>query len=260
MKDGAVEGVRTREGKTFPARAVVSNASAITTFNEMLPRNAVPADYLQKLSTYKPSISSFIVWLGLNEELRGKIHGSGIHVASGMGPKADYESCMRGGVDQGSFSVSIYDNIFPGYSAPGTSTLMLLFLCGYDPWRKYEKAYQSGEKNAYHREKERWTDILIKRAEKAVIPNLFDMIEVRESATPLTNWRYTRNSGRGHLRFPTVHGQFIHESHREQDSGQGPLPGRCMGQSRRRVRRGFKERAVQPLRKSWKTGGNLQPL
>ena len=193
-EDGAVAGIRTREGKTFPARAVVSNASAITTFNKMLPQSLVPSDYLQKLSTYKPSISSFIVWLGLNEELRGKIHGSGIHVASGMGTNADYESCMRGAVNRGSFSVSIYDNIFPGYSAPGTSTLMLLFLCGYEPWRKFEKAYQSGEKDAYNREKKRWTDILIKRSEEAVIPNLSSMIEVRESATPLTNWRYTRNS------------------------------------------------------------------
>ncbi len=194
MKEGAVEGVRVRGKMTFPARAVVSNASAMTTFNEMLPPNAVPSKYLGKLSAYKPSISSFIVWLGLNDELRGKIQGSGIHVASGMGTKADYESCMRGLVDRGSFGVSIYDNIFPEYSAPGTSTVMLLFLCGYEPWRKYEKAYRAGEKDAYNREKDRWTDILIKRSEEAVIPNLSAMIEVRESATPLTNWRYTRNS------------------------------------------------------------------
>jgi phytoene dehydrogenase-like protein len=194
IKEGAVEGVRIRRGKTFPARAVVSNASAMTTFNKMLPPGAAPSQYLGKLAAYKPSISSFIVWLGLNDELRGKIHGSGIHVASGKGPKADYESCMRGLVDQGSFSVSVYDNIFPGYSAPGTSTVMLLFLCGYEPWRKYEKAYRAGQKDAYNREKDRWTDILIKRSEEAVIPNLTDMIQVRESATPLTNWRYTRNS------------------------------------------------------------------
>jgi phytoene dehydrogenase-like protein len=193
LKEGAVAGVRTQNGKTFPARAVVSNAGAMTTFQKMLPVNALPSDYLQKLKTYKPSISSFIVWLGLNRELRGKIHGSGIHVSSGRGPQADYESCMNGAVDQGSYSVSIYDNIYPGYSAPGTSSLMLLFLSGYEPWQKYEADYRAGQKAEYHLEKERWGNILIQRAEKEVIPDLSSMIEVRDSATPLTNQRYTRN-------------------------------------------------------------------
>ena len=193
LKDGRVAGVRTAAGKVFPARTVVSNASALTTFKKMLPAGAIPPDYLKELEGYRPSISSFIVWLGLNQELRGRIHGSGIHVASGRGPEADYESCMKGDIGQGSFSVTIYDNDYEGYSAPGTSTLMLLFLSGYEPWRKYEEDYRAGRKDAYNREKERWAKILIQRAEKEVVPNLSSMIEVQESATPLTNRRYTRN-------------------------------------------------------------------
>jgi len=195
LREGAVSGVQAQNGKTFPAKVVVSNVGAMTTFKKMLPAGAVPSEYLQKLEGFQPSISSFIVWLGLNRELRGKIHGSGIHLASGRGPEADYTSCMTGAVEQGSFSVSIYDNIYSGYSAPGTSTLMLLFLSGYEPWRKYEKDYRAGRKNDYNREKARWTDILINRAEKELIPGLSTMIEVQESATPLTNWRYTRNPG-----------------------------------------------------------------
>ena len=195
LKEDAVSGVETARGKTFPARAVVSNASALTTMKKMLPSGVIPADYLKELEGYRPSISSFIVWLGLNQELRGKIRGSGIHVASGRGPEADYESCVKGAVDRGSFSVSIYDNIYEGYSAPGTSTLMLLFLSGYEPWKKYEEDYRAGRKEAYNREKERWANILIQRAEKEVVPGLPSMIEVRESATPLTNWQYTRNPG-----------------------------------------------------------------
>jgi all-trans-retinol 13,14-reductase len=192
-RDGAVTGVQTTDGKILPAKAVVSNASALTTMKKMLPSGVVPTDYLEELESYRPSISSFIVWLGLNRELRGKIHGSGIHVASGRGSEADYESCLKGAVEQGSFSVSIYDNIYKGYSEPGTSSLMLLFLSGYEPWRKYEADYRAGKKDDYNREKERWTKILIQRAEKEAVPGLSSMIEVQESATPLTNWRYTRN-------------------------------------------------------------------
>jgi prolycopene isomerase len=100
---------------------------------------------------------------------------------------------MKGEVDKGSFSVSIYDNIYEGYSKPGTSSLMLLFLCGFEPWRRFEEDYREGRKADYEREKARWTDILIRRAEKEVIPGLSSMIEVKDASTPLTNWRFTRN-------------------------------------------------------------------
>jgi len=66
---------------------------------------------------------------------------------------------------------------------------MLLFLCGYEPWRRYEHDYKTGNKTAYYEEKNRWTDILIRRAEKMVVPELSSLIEVKETATPLTNWR-----------------------------------------------------------------------
>ena len=194
VKDGAVKGVVTSGGKVLPAQAVVSNASALTTFNKMLPREAVPADYLKKLNGYRPSLSTFIVWLGLNRELRGKIKGYSFHVASGRGPEADYQSCLKGEIEEGSFGVAIYDNVFEGYSAPGTSTLMVLFLSGYEPWMKFEADYRAGRKDAYYKEKERWTEILIKRAEEKVVRGLSSMIEVKEAATPLTNWRYTNNT------------------------------------------------------------------
>ena len=193
VKERRVTGVVLSDGKTLPARAVVSNASALATFKHMLPKEAVPSEYVKKLDGFKPSISSFIVWLGLNRELRGKIKGCGIHVSSGRGPEIDYLSCMKGEVDKVSFSVSIYDNIFEGYSKPGTSSLMLLCLCGYEPWRRFEKDYRDSSKADYEKEKARWTDILIRRAEQEVIPGLSSMIEVKEAATPLTNWRFTRN-------------------------------------------------------------------
>jgi prolycopene isomerase len=194
LKNGAVEGVSLSNGETLPARAIVSNASVPATFREMISKDAIPADYQKKLVEYKPSISSFIVWLGLNQDLKGKIKAFSTHVSSGRGPEADYRSCLKGGVEDQSFSVCIYDNVFEGYSSPGTSTLQLLLLCGYEPWRKFESDYIAGNKATYYKEKTRWTDILIRRTEKEVIPGLSGMIEVKDSATPLTNWRYTGNT------------------------------------------------------------------
>jgi phytoene dehydrogenase-like protein len=107
VKDGAVTGVVLSNGKTLPARALVSNASALTTFKHMVPKEAVSPDHVKKLDGFKPSISSFIVWLGWNSELRDKIKGCGIHVSSGRGAELDYVSCMKREVDKVSFGVSL---------------------------------------------------------------------------------------------------------------------------------------------------------
>ncbi len=194
MEKGAVKGVVLSSGETLPARAVVSNASALTTFKKLLPSGAVPESYMKKISGFRPSLSSFIVWLGVNRELRGKIEGFSTHVSDRLDPEADYADCIKGNIDTVSFSVSVYDNLYPGYSTGGTSTLMLLSLCGYEPWRRFENDYKAGRKAAYHAEKNRWKEILIRRAEASVIPGLSDMIEVAVAATPLTNQRYTGNT------------------------------------------------------------------
>jgi prolycopene isomerase len=194
IDNGSVRGVELDDGKTLPARAVVSNASALSTFEQMLPASAVSADYRAKLNSYKPSISSFLVWLGVNQELKGKINAFSTHVSGGRNPEADYQACIHGDIEQASFSVCVYDNIFDGYSRPGTSTLQLLVLSGYEPWRRFESDYKDGNKTQYNLEKQRWARILIERAEREVIPGLSDMIAVQEAATPLTNWRYTGNT------------------------------------------------------------------
>lgn len=195
VANGAVQGVVLSDGETLPARAVVSNASALATFNQLLSKEVVPEKFRKNLAKYKSSLSSFIVWLGLNQDLRGKIKTFSTHFSSGRGPEVDYQACLRGDIENQSFSVCIYDNIFEGYSRPGTSTLQLWTLSGYEPWRKFEADYIRGHKSEYHPEKKRWTNSLIKRAEKELIPGLSAMIDVEEAASPLTNRSYTGNPG-----------------------------------------------------------------
>jgi len=191
---GAAAGVALADGRELPARSVVSNASALTTFERMLPPQAVPADFLERLRGYRPSISTFIVWLGLNREIREQVSAYSTHVATGRGIEADYRAAVEGDIEKVSFSVTAYDKLYPGYSTPGTSTVMLLCLSGYGPWEKFETDYRAGRKSAYNEEKQRWAEILVRRAAAEVIPGLPEMVEVREAATPLTNWRYTGNT------------------------------------------------------------------
>jgi len=192
VTNGAVDGVELSGGKILPARAVVSNASALETFRSLVPQGSFPEGYLKDLEAHRPSLSSFIVWLGLNRNVRGRINACGVQVLSGRGAEADYQACVKGAVEDVPFRVGIYDNMYEGYSGPNTSTMRLFCLSGYEPWRKFEADYRAGRKEDYNREKSRWAECLIRRAEE-VVPGLSSMIEIEEAATPLTNWRYTRN-------------------------------------------------------------------
>ncbi len=194
VADGAVTGVRLSDDTVLPATAVVSNASAITTCAKLLPEGTLPSEYLERLSTYRPSTSSFIVWLGLNTEVRNEVDGYSTHVVTSAGPEAEYEAGLRGDPDEVGFSVTVYDNAFDGYSQPGTSTVMLFCPSGWEPWQAFEDDYVRGERAAYNDEKRRWADSLIRRAEELVIPGLASMIEVEVTASPLTNRAWTGNT------------------------------------------------------------------
>jgi prolycopene isomerase len=200
MENGAVSGVTLSDGRHLEAAAVISNASVPTTMEMMGSRPAAEyeeeqREYVEKLETYRPALSTFLIFLGLNREIRGTIPGYEIFVQNGYDPEKVYEACLACDPLQNDLAVTIYDNAFEGYSQPGSSTVALLMLSGYEPWRKYEADYFAGRKDEYNAEKERIARVLIERAEQRVIPGLSSMIEVMEIGTPLTNVRYTGNPG-----------------------------------------------------------------
>ena len=88
LKDKAVSGVVTSEGKHLPAKIVISNANAITTLNNMLPSKTLPADYMNRINGYGTSLSTFIIWLGLNREIHETIKDSHIVISSGRGAES----------------------------------------------------------------------------------------------------------------------------------------------------------------------------
>jgi len=193
-KDGGVVGVKTIDGKTYPAKAVISNASAPVTFEKMLSPKLVPDSYLAKLRSYRPSHSYFLVWLGLNQELRGKFKTfQNIVIPDHYDLEADDEATSACDASKARFQVYIYDTLLPGYSKPGKSTVKILMQCGYRPWKHFEADYFADKKEAYRKEKNRIAKILIERTEALVIPGLKSMVEVMEAATPLTHLRYTKN-------------------------------------------------------------------
>jgi prolycopene isomerase len=151
-------------------------------------------DYLAQLEKYSVSLSSFQVFLGLKKDLIGEvgIKDTEIFFNPGYDPDEDYRHMLEADVS-GGFGLTLYDNLYRGYSPEGKNTLNILTLQGYDHWKPYEIDYFKGNKAAYRAEKERMANILIDEVEKALLPGLRKAIEVIEIGTPLTNVRYTSN-------------------------------------------------------------------
>ncbi len=194
-RNHAAYGVRTADGTEYRSRAVISNANAVDTFTKMLDEQEYLRGTLEAMSKYSISYSTFLVWLGLKKNLVAEVglEDSEIFTYRGYDIEAEYEAILAGDMSGTNFGLTVYDNLYPGYSPEGKNTINIISTQGYEPWKKFEADYFKGEKGAYNREKSRIADLLIDRAEKQFLPGLRDAIEVMEVATPLTNVRFTSN-------------------------------------------------------------------
>jgi prolycopene isomerase len=193
LKNGAATGVGTADGRTFEAKVVISNASPFATFGEMVEDQVLTGNYLTECRKYSVSLSCFQVFLGLKTDLIRNvgIPDSEIFFERSYDPEAGYTGAVNADVEHGGYGLTLYDNIFEGYSPAGKNTINILTLQGYDHWEKFAKDYFAGEKRAYRKEKERMAEVLIQMVEKTLLPGLSSAIEVKEIGTPLTNIRYT---------------------------------------------------------------------
>jgi phytoene dehydrogenase-like protein len=194
-KEGAAVGVRTADGHDYSGKVVVSNANAYDTFHKLMDPEEVPPEYIARMDHYSASLSCFLVFIGLKKDLVKEtgLKDAEILCETGYDPEGSYNGQLVADVTNPGFGMMVYDNVYPGYSPPGKNTLSLLTLQGFDHWKPFEMDYWKGHKNAYRAEKYRIADILIRQAEKTVLPGLSKAIEVKEIGTPLTNVRYTGN-------------------------------------------------------------------
>jgi prolycopene isomerase len=194
VKDGAAYGVKTADGHEHTGKVVVSNANPYDMFHSMVDGGDSYKDYLARMDRMSVSLSSFQVFLGLKKDLVGAagIADTEISYVPSYDVEAAFKSAVDVSLDNPGFGLSLYDNLYPGYSPKGKNTVNIIALHGFDYWRKYEADYRKGNKAAYRAEKERIANVYIRQAEK-VLPGLAKAIEVMEIGTPLTNVRYTGN-------------------------------------------------------------------
>lgn len=195
VKDHSAYGVRSSDGKEYTGKVVVSNSNAYDTFHTLMEKDEHLKSYLTKMDQMSVSLATFQVFLGLKRDLIGEvgIKDTEIFYETGYDIEANYKDALTAQLENYGFGLTLYDNLYKGYSPEGKNTVNIIALQGFDHWKTYEGDYWKGNKKEYRAEKERMADTLIKKVEETLLPGLSKAIEVKEIGTPLTNVRYTSN-------------------------------------------------------------------
>jgi prolycopene isomerase len=184
VEDGRAVGVETAGGEAIPARQVISNASKVTTYVDLLPPEEVPQTVWRELRRTTLSPSAFTLYLGLDAppEALG-IDGSTHFLLGQTNADAVYERMKVRDIDQrDGLMMTCYSAIDPCFSPPGTTQLAVITL-------KFGDAWLQVPPERYAAEKYRVAEGLLARAER-VWPRLREHVEEMEIATPITHMRY----------------------------------------------------------------------
>lgn len=186
-KDGAACGVKVAGGQEFTARAVVSNVSPSAT-SGMLTDGDGRQSFGPATKELEPGISAFEVFLGLDRDLVGSLNISEAQIfeEKSYDLDASYNASLAGDLEACAALVTLYDNIYQGYSPKGKNTVSIIVAQDYGIWQDLEADYFAGNKTAYNERKQGMAARLIRRVENTLLPGLADAIQVQKVFTPIS--------------------------------------------------------------------------
>ncbi|MBI4699502.1 MAG: NAD(P)/FAD-dependent oxidoreductase, partial [Nitrospirae bacterium] len=180
IAEGKVKGVIINKNHLLPSKYVVSNCDARQTFLKLIGKKYLNSSFIGKLEKLTPSISAFLVFLGINKKLNKEIQK-----CSGLWYFPSDNVDKYWAFVQHNFSNANVFCMFPSFHdttlAPANSETITLMVVA--PFKT--KIYWETNKSVF-------TNKLIKRAE-GVIPSLSSHIVIKEVATPFTLHNYTLN-------------------------------------------------------------------
>ena len=189
LKDGRVQGVVTEHGDEIASRYVVSNASKITTYADLIGSGNLPASAFEEMRGSTVGASAATVYVGFDrspEELG--ITNPTTFIGSTPDCDREYEMTKtREFGDDAGLLMTCYTAMDPSFSPPGTSVAAIIAL-------QYAESWLQVAPENYAEEKFRVANVILDGAEK-VFPGLRGHIEEMEIATPITHMRYLGHPG-----------------------------------------------------------------
>jgi len=187
VKDGAVHAVVTNGGDEITTNRVISNASLVTTYIDMIGAEHLPDSALDKLRPNNIGPSAFTVYCGLDCEPADL----GIDVSSTFVSDTGNVDTMFGPMHSIEKSegmlLTCYDVADSEFSPPGCSQVSLINLSYADQWLTLPP-------ESYHETKYKHASHIVDIAEK-IHPGFRDALEEVEVSTPLTHMNYLRSPG-----------------------------------------------------------------
>lgn len=183
VRGGRASGVILEGGEEIPAKAVVSNADARTTFFSLVGEEHLPGPFVERLRAIRPMCSSFNVFLGVKAEGLGlEAMAPALCCLPNYDLDGQYEAMRRGEIEANNFWIGLPTLTNPFMAPEGHHLVVLYATVPYRPagidWKE---------------DKEAFTRRVIDLAEKA-IPGLKRNIVMTDAASPDTLVRYTGNS------------------------------------------------------------------
>ena len=182
-----VKGVRTEHGDVFSCTQVVSNASSLVTFGDLLDTPVLPEGISKDFKSRDIGTSAFCLYLGLDcspQELG--IRNASTFLSTTMNEELmhDTMSTMEPPV---ATMLTCYNVDDPSFAPPGKSQVSLLCL-------QYGQVWENVPVEQYAETKYAFAEHLLAQAEQ-VFPGIKSHIEEVEVATPLTMMRYLNTPG-----------------------------------------------------------------
>lgn len=198
LEEGKVCGVLTEKGDRLNTRIVISNASTIDTYVNLMEPEQVPAGELHTLSGSTIGVSAFTLYMGLDcpPEVLG-MHDSMTVLCATADVEKAYASARSLSAQDDALILSCYTLDDPGFSPPGTTQAVAVLLKYAEPWNELAP-------EQYYETKFRLASQVLDRIE-AEYPGFREHIEEIEVATPLTHMRYLGHPGGAIYGFDQYH-------------------------------------------------------
>jgi len=174
-------GVRLKNGQEVRGKVIISNIDAYTTFMDLIGEDSLPSGFLSKLRGMKPSLSYFILYLGIEGGLE-ELSVSNNEVFFDKNLLKEYQVLYENRIsDDAPFYLLAPSKVNPTHAPKGKSTLCLSYKVPYHLSPNWGKKI-----------KEQLFQRLISKA-SALIPDLEKRILVSVETTPKTIERWTHN-------------------------------------------------------------------
>ncbi len=174
-------GVRLKNGQEMTGKVVISNVDAHHTFSVLIGENEIPSGFRSKLRRMRPSLSYFILYLGIEGGV-DELPVSNNEVFFGDSLRKEFDLLYEDQIsDKAPFYLLVPSKVNPSHAPPGKSTLCLSCKAPYGFSRDWDR-----------KTKDELSRRLIHKA-SAFVPDLERRILVKIETTPKTIEQWTGN-------------------------------------------------------------------